>query len=177
MRKRPRRRRLFASARARILASYLILLLFSTVVEHRRAARGPARARVGERVDDALAQEVRGVPPAGARRPQPAYRRAFGNDVRAIFGVFLSRNVPGEGEAFFTFVNGGFYAAAPGTRELTSASRPASSCAGTDASRRGEFETGRRGTASATSRCPSSWGAGRAGCSWWRSTCAASSTR
>jgi two-component system OmpR family sensor kinase len=34
----------------------------------------------------------------------PRTGRPFGDDVKAIFDVFLSRNVPGEGEAFFTFV-------------------------------------------------------------------------
>src|ERR671915_2482756 len=98
------RRRLFASARARILASYLILLLFSTAVAT-IVLREVLLARAGERVDDALVQEIeefRNL--AGGRNPETAQR--FGNDVKAIFEVFLDRNVPGEAETFYTFVDG-----------------------------------------------------------------------
>ena len=50
------RRMILRSARARILASYVVLLLFSTVVGT-IALREVLTARTGERVDDALAQE------------------------------------------------------------------------------------------------------------------------
>jgi signal transduction histidine kinase len=36
----------------------------------------------------------------------PSTGRPFGDDVAAIFSVFLRRNVPGEGEDLFTFVDG-----------------------------------------------------------------------
>jgi two-component system, OmpR family, sensor kinase len=64
-------------------------------------------ARAGERVDDALVQEVEefrrlvreGRDPLNGGRP-------FGGDIERIFDVFLARNVPSAGEAFYTFVGG-----------------------------------------------------------------------
>ena len=99
------RHRLFASARSRILASYLVLLLFSTVLGT-VALRQVLLARAGERVDDALVQEAsefRRLAEAG-RDPQTG--DPFGNNVGRIFDVFLSRNVPGEREAFYTYAAG-----------------------------------------------------------------------
>jgi two-component system OmpR family sensor kinase len=115
----PRRARLFASARARILASYLVLLLFSTIVSV-VALREVLLARAGERVDDALVQETEEFRRLAALGRDPRTGEPFGNDVRAIFDVFLSRNVPGEREAFYTYVDGDLHDTrfAPGLREL-----------------------------------------------------------
>jgi two-component system OmpR family sensor kinase len=116
---RPRRRRVFASARARILASYVVLLLFSTVVSI-VALRGVLLARAGERVDDALVQESEEFRRLADLGRDPRTGDPFGADVRAIFDVFLSRNVPGEGEAFYTYTDGDLYKTrfAPGLRKL-----------------------------------------------------------
>jgi two-component system OmpR family sensor kinase len=116
---RPRRRRAFSSARARILASYVILLLFSTVVSI-VALRGVLLARAGERVDDALVQESEEFRRLADLGRDPRTGEPFGDDVRAIFDVFLSRNVPGEREAFYTYADGELYETrfAPGLREL-----------------------------------------------------------
>jgi signal transduction histidine kinase len=134
----PGRRRLFSSARARILASYLILLLFSTAVGT-IVLREVLLARAGERVDDALVQEIeefRNL--AGGRNPETAQR--FGDDVRSIFDVFLERNVPAEAEAFYTFVNGQDYDEryAPSVEERRLA--PIDALSTISATRRGEFE-------------------------------------
>ena len=109
------RHRLFASARSRILASYLVLLLFSTVLGT-VALRQVLLARAGERVDDALVQETEEFRRLAEDGRDPRTGRPFGNDVRAIFDVFLLRNVPGEREAFYTYVAGNFHrdAYAPG---------------------------------------------------------------
>jgi two-component system, OmpR family, sensor kinase len=101
----PRRRRPFASARARILASYLILLLFSTAVGT-IVLREVLLARAGERVDDALVQETEEFRELAEDGRDPRTSRPFGDDVRAIFDVFLSRNVPGERETFYTYAGG-----------------------------------------------------------------------
>src|ERR687891_2989548 len=101
----PRRARIFASARARILASYLVLLLFSTVVSI-VALREVLLARAGERVDDALVQETEEFRTLAEDGRNPQTGEPFGYDVRAVFDVFLSRNVPGESEAFYTYVDG-----------------------------------------------------------------------
>jgi two-component system OmpR family sensor kinase len=102
------RPRFLASARARILSSYLILLLFSLVVGG-IVLRQVLLARAGERVDDALVQETEEFRRLVRIGRNPSTGRPFSGDVRAIFRVFLSRNVPGEGEAFFTFAGGSLY--------------------------------------------------------------------
>src|ERR671919_1895764 len=99
------RPRMFASARLRILASYLVLLLFSTVVGT-IVLREVLLSRAGERVDDALAQEIQEFRRLASDGRDPRTGDPFGNDVRAIFDVFLDRNVPGEGEAFYTYADG-----------------------------------------------------------------------
>jgi two-component system, OmpR family, sensor kinase len=101
----PKPRRFFTSARARILASYLILLLFSTAVGT-IVLREVLLARAGERVDDALVQETREFSRLVRDGRNPETGEPFGSDVGAIFDVFLDRNVPAEAEAFYTFVDG-----------------------------------------------------------------------
>jgi two-component system, OmpR family, sensor kinase len=135
----PARRRFFASARARILASYLVLLIFSTVVGT-VVLREVLLARAGERVDDALGQETQEFRRLAVDGRDPRTGEPFGNDVRAIFDVFLSRNVPAEGEAFYGYVGGDLYrrtlarSLAPvRLREIDALSR-------TSTSRRGELE-------------------------------------
>ena len=128
------------SARARILASYLILLLFSLIVGG-IALRGVLLARAGERVDDSLVQETREFRQLSERGRDPRTGDPFGDDIDRVFEVFLSRNVPGEGEAFFTFINGnpGRAGFAPSVRGLR---LPVSEgLADTDRTRSGEFET------------------------------------
>jgi two-component system, OmpR family, sensor kinase len=98
-------RNVLGSARVRILASYLILLLFSALVGG-VALRSVLLARAGERVDDALVQETEEFRTLADMGRNPRTGRPFGDDVQAIFNVFLSRNVPAQGEAFFTFVGG-----------------------------------------------------------------------
>jgi two-component system, OmpR family, sensor kinase len=88
-----------------VLAAYLILLVFSTLVSL-FALRGILISRAGERVDDALVQETREFRRLAGEGRDPRTGEPFGGDVKAIFDVFLSRNVPGDGEAFFTFVRG-----------------------------------------------------------------------
>jgi two-component system OmpR family sensor kinase len=135
----PKRRRFFSSARARILASYLILLLFSTAVGT-IVLREVLLARAGERVDDALVQETREFRRLADVGRDPRTGRPFGNDIGAIFEVFLARNVPAEAEAFFTFVDGEAYdeSYAPSLEERR---LPLiDSLAATTSTRRGEFE-------------------------------------
>ena len=134
---------LLGSARVRILASYLVLLLFSAVVGG-IALRSVLLARAGERVDDALVQETEEFRTLANMGRNPRTGRPFGDDVTAIFRVFLSRNVPAQGEAFFTFVGGSPYREtyapgvdAPSVTQITAAA-PAGSGSG-------EFEAdGRR---------------------------------
>jgi two-component system OmpR family sensor kinase len=98
-------RRFFGGARTRVLAAYVILLAFSTMVSL-LALQQLLVSRAGERVDDALVQESEEFRRLASEGRDPRTGKPFDRDAKAIFDVFLSRNVPGEGEAFFTFVGG-----------------------------------------------------------------------
>lgn len=90
------------SARARILGSYVVLLLFATVVSV-VAIRELLLGRVDDRVEATLVQETdefrRLVGGSNPRTGEP-----FGADLKAIFDVYRSRNVPAEGEQILTFL-------------------------------------------------------------------------
>jgi hypothetical protein len=96
--------RLFRGARTRILASVLGLLVFSTAASL-VVDRALLLDQVGERVDESLTQEVRELRRLVEDGRNPTTGRPFGSDIAAIFRVFLRRNVPSEGEEFFTFVD------------------------------------------------------------------------
>jgi signal transduction histidine kinase len=99
------RTRLIRGARTRILASVLGLLVFSTATSL-VVDRTLLLDQVGERVDETLTQEVRELRRLVEDGRNPTTGRPFGSDLAAIFRVFLRRNVPSEGEEFFTFVDG-----------------------------------------------------------------------
>ena len=114
--------RLPGGARTRILASYLVLLAFSTLVSV-IAIQRILVSRTGERVDDSLVQEVEEFRRLVSDGRNPETGEPFGDDVRAIFDVFLARNVPSEGEAFLTFLDGRVYRSSapsvPAVEQLT----------------------------------------------------------
>ena len=91
--------------RFRILASVVGLLAFSTVASV-LIAREILLSRVDERVEQTLAQEVQELRLLAGDGRNPLTGRRFGRDLPAMFDVFLQRNVPGEREDFFTFVDG-----------------------------------------------------------------------
>jgi two-component system OmpR family sensor kinase len=135
----PKRARFFSSARARILASYLILLLFSTAVGT-IVLREVLLARAGERVDDALVQETQEFSRLAREGNNPETGEPFGDDVGLIFDVFLVRNVPGEAEAFFTFVGGEAHDERWAPNISQRRLGPIDNLAATTTTRRGEFE-------------------------------------
>jgi two-component system, OmpR family, sensor kinase len=94
----------FGSARGRILASIVVVLAFSTVVSI-LLVRQILLVRLSDRVEEALVQESREFRRL-VRDRDPRTGERFGTDVQAIFDVYLDRNVPGEGEALLTFVDG-----------------------------------------------------------------------
>jgi two-component system OmpR family sensor kinase len=98
-------RRLLAGARTRVLLAFVILLALSTVAST-IALRQILLARAGERVEQALVQEVGEFEALARIGRDPRTGRPFGNDVRTLFDVFEQRNVPIEGEATFSFVDG-----------------------------------------------------------------------
>lgn len=92
-------RRLTGDVRVRILASYVLLLLIAGIISV-LVVRQVLLVRLDDRVEEDLAQEVdefrtlaEGIDPETGRR--------F-SDVESIFGVYLQRNVPGEGEQLLT---------------------------------------------------------------------------
>lgn len=102
---------MLSTARFRILGWYVALLavaLVVTVLVQRRLLL----ERLDEEVGESLTQEM-GELQRLALGSDPMTGRPFGDDVQAIFDVFLARNVPNEGESFFTFVGGDLYTATP----------------------------------------------------------------
>jgi two-component system OmpR family sensor kinase len=96
-------RRPFSSARSRILAAFLVLLALSegvAIVVQREIALNAAH----ERVDDGLRQELGEFRRLAALGRAPGGERSFGEDPKALFDVFLRRNVADEGQALFTYV-------------------------------------------------------------------------
>ncbi len=103
------RRRFRLSARLRILGWILALTTLAVVgalVLSRRLLLEQLDAEVTDHLEQEL-DEIRVL--AGGRDPETG--QPFGADVAAIFDTFLGRNVPGEGEALYTFVDGSFYKA------------------------------------------------------------------
>ena len=94
---RPSPARAVRSVRVRILASYVILLAAASLVSV-FVARQVLLVRLDDRIQDDLAQEVREFRALAVGGTDPATGRPFGDNVNRIFRVFLSRNVPGEGE-------------------------------------------------------------------------------
>jgi two-component system, OmpR family, sensor kinase len=89
------------SVRVRILAYYLILLTAASVVSV-FVARQVLLVRLDDRIEADLAQEVREFRTLAEEGTDPATGRPFGDNVNRLFKVYLSRNVPGEGEELMT---------------------------------------------------------------------------
>jgi signal transduction histidine kinase len=90
--------------RTRILVSYVGLLGFVTLAAT-FVAREVLVARLDQRIGEELVQETAELRKL-ARGNDPFTGRPFGARVRAIFRVFLERNVPSRNEAMLTFVDG-----------------------------------------------------------------------
>jgi signal transduction histidine kinase len=99
-----RSRRLFASTRARVLTGALVLLggtIAITVV----ADRAVLLARLDDRIDAELAQEVDEFARL-ADGIDPGTGEAFGSDLAAIFDTLFGRNIPAPTEVFLGIVDG-----------------------------------------------------------------------
>lgn len=101
--------RLPRSARTRVLLTFLVLLAASTAVST-LLLRGILQARVGERVDSSLVQEVEEFRTLARQGVDPRTSRRF-TDAASVFDVYLARNVPSVGETWLTFVDGRPYRA------------------------------------------------------------------
>jgi signal transduction histidine kinase len=102
------RRKLFASIRSRLLASFVAVLalasLGSVIV-----VRGILLQRLDERINRELVQEAKELRRL-ANGNDPNTGEPFGGRVKRIFDVFLERNIPSRNEALITFVDGSLYA-------------------------------------------------------------------
>jgi signal transduction histidine kinase len=115
---------LLRDARTRILAAFVTLLAFSTLLSV-LAIRQLLLVRTADRVDAALTQEVDEFRTL-VRGNNPADGTPFRGRLRLIFETYFRRNVPGEGEALIAYVNGRFYADDSGVRSspLPPSARP-----------------------------------------------------
>src|SRR5918992_5789588 len=112
--RRPRRPRSWfgvaRSARARILASYVILLAVSALIST-LAIRQILLIRLDDRVADAGQQEVLELDRLLTIGRDPETGLPF-DSPRALFDAYLARNVPSNEEALLTFVDGSFHRSA-----------------------------------------------------------------
>ena len=98
------------SARTRILASFVILLLVSAVIAM-VALRVALGIRLDDQVDDALEQEVLELDRLLVDGRDPETGRPFAS-LRAVFDIYFARNVPSQEEALLAYVEGEPYLAA-----------------------------------------------------------------
>jgi signal transduction histidine kinase len=99
---RPKRRT--PSARTRILGWYMALLAVSLVAAL-FVQRAFLLAQVSSEIDESLDQEVAELSQL-AQGINPDTGEPFGDNVAAVFDLFLTRNVPQLGEAIVTLVDG-----------------------------------------------------------------------
>ena len=102
------------------------------------------RAVLLERLDrevDASLEQERTELTALAEGRNPSTGEPFAGDVRAIFDTFLARNVPLEGEAFFTFVGGVSYKSSPAPVRLDEDRSLATAWGSLTAGKRGRLST------------------------------------
>lgn len=109
--------RMLNRAQARILA-WITILIMGATIGSTVAVRQLLLLQLDQRIDSALDQEA-----AEMRRLvtgfNPRTGEPFGDDVRAIFDVFLSRNIPEQDEWFVALVNGQIYSTRPADLPLT----------------------------------------------------------
>ncbi len=104
-------RRIFFGVRIRLLAWYVVLMTFSTLVSM-LTIRQVLLVRLQERVEKSLVHEVEEF--RRLTKPfNPITTPPFEDNVAAIFDVFLSHNIPGENEFFITLLNDQFYQSSP----------------------------------------------------------------
>jgi two-component system OmpR family sensor kinase len=97
-------RRALAGARTRILAAFVVLLAFSTLLSV-LAIRELLVVRTSDRVDAALRQEVEEFRQL-ATGVDPRTGRPFGTHLDRIFTVYFDRNVPATGETVIALLDG-----------------------------------------------------------------------
>ncbi|WP_228037829.1 HAMP domain-containing sensor histidine kinase [Nodosilinea sp. LEGE 06152] len=102
-------RQILGEARSRILIWYLLLMSLSSVASV-LTVRQLLFVRLDERVEQSLYQEVEEFRQLRNGR-NPETGQPFDQDIKAIFDVFLSRNIPEDNEYLLAIVDGEFYKA------------------------------------------------------------------
>lgn len=101
---RGRRYTRFSGIRARLLASFVLLLTLATGASV-LVVRAILIQRLDQRIDDEIVQEARELRSL-AQGNDPETGEPFDGDVQRIFEVFLERNIPAPYEAQLSFVEG-----------------------------------------------------------------------
>jgi two-component system, OmpR family, sensor kinase len=113
---------LLGGARTRILAAFVILLAFSTLLSV-LAIRQLLIVRTADRVDASLTQEVEEFRTL-VRGNDPATGEPFRGRLNRIFDTYFRRNVPGEGETLIAYLDGERYDLKTGGRGSPFPSKP-----------------------------------------------------
>lgn len=100
---------MFGEARTRILVSYLVLMSISSLVSV-LVVRQLLLVRLEERVRQSLTQEIEEFRQLRNGK-DPETGEPFEDNIKAIFDVFLSRNIPEDDEFLLTLSNRQFYRA------------------------------------------------------------------
>lgn len=103
----PRRSTFLASARTRVLAAFVVLLVLSSLI-FLVLIRDVLRTRLDQEIDRQATREV-GEFRRLARGNDPTTGRPFGADIAAIFDVYFSRNLPGQRQVILSFIDGRRY--------------------------------------------------------------------
>jgi signal transduction histidine kinase len=98
---------LLRGARTRILAAFVILMAFSTLLSV-LAIRQLLLVRTADRVDAALTQEIDEFRTL-VRGRDPNTGQFFRGRLNLIFDTYFARNVPGRGETLIAYVDGERY--------------------------------------------------------------------
>jgi two-component system, OmpR family, sensor kinase len=97
-------RRWSSGIRVRVVLASVGLLLAALVAAN-VVVRQVLISRLDRQIEDALSQEVEELRQL-AGGSDPSTGEPFGDDVAALLDTFLRRNVPADGEAFYTVVGG-----------------------------------------------------------------------
>lgn len=107
----PKWRKILFGARTQILFWYVVLMASSALVSI-LAIRQALLTRLQEDVEKSLVRQVEEFRSLTKGR-NPTTAQPFGDDVAAIFDVFLSRHIPDEDEFLIALLNGQFYKSSP----------------------------------------------------------------
>jgi two-component system, OmpR family, sensor kinase len=95
----------FASARLRLMVSYLLLLALAGVAAS-LALRQVLLLNLEDQVKEQLAQEVLELERLVEQGRDPRTGRPFGSNLGAVFDLYFERNVPNEDEGYVSFIGG-----------------------------------------------------------------------